>query len=207
MRRLHLIDKHRYPKTFPFDIVATGSLSFEEQQRRQRRYRAKQKQEQRNAMTVDNNDVKRSLPKKENIMDLDRNNKLSLKQPQPQLKQQQDISSPSSMDLDQLTNQMSRLMIPRSITFGRGAKRTLPHDSGIKKQQESKTMAVDNTPSPSSFEEQNAMDIDNNKKLSMPMDGERSANSTARLMVPRSVALGRGAKRTLSHNDKTEHQH
>ncbi|KAI7900698.1 uncharacterized protein BX663DRAFT_406295, partial [Cokeromyces recurvatus] len=24
MRRLHLIDKHRYPKYFPFDIVYTG---------------------------------------------------------------------------------------------------------------------------------------------------------------------------------------
>ena len=205
MRRLHLIDKHHYPKTFPFDIVATGSLSFEERQRRQRRYRAKQGQEESNAMTVDNNDTKRSLPKKENTTDLDYNNKLSLQQ--PQLKQQQDISSSSSMDLDQLTNQMSRLMIPRSITFGRGAKRTLPHDTGIKKQQESKAMVVDNIPSSSSFEEQNTMDIDNNKKSSIPTGGERSTNPTARLMIPRSVALGRGARRTLPHNDETKHQH
>ncbi|KAG2222716.1 hypothetical protein INT45_011204, partial [Circinella minor] len=202
MRRLHLIDKHHYPKTFPFDIVATGSLSFEERQRRQQRYIKKQRHKEGNTMAIDNDDTKKpSLLKKENTMDVDNNNNKLLSQ-QPHQKQEQDIpSSPSSMDLDQLTNQMSRLTIPRSVTFGRGAKRTLPHVTGIKKHQESKPMALDNIPSPSSLEKQNTMDIDNNKKSSLSMDADRSTNSTTRLMIPRSVA-----KRALSHNNKTKHQ-
>ena len=40
-RRLHLIDKHHYPKYFPFDLVYTGTLSFE--QRKQRNERNKQR--------------------------------------------------------------------------------------------------------------------------------------------------------------------
>ncbi|KAI9323887.1 hypothetical protein BX666DRAFT_1847856, partial [Dichotomocladium elegans] len=37
MRRLHLVDKHLYPRNFPFDIVWTGSLSFEQRQAREKK--------------------------------------------------------------------------------------------------------------------------------------------------------------------------
>lgn len=76
MRRLHLIDKHKYPKNFPFDLVMTGTLSFEE--RRARSMRNK-----------------------------------------PEKHAQQQAGPPLAMDMDDLTSQMSRLKIPKSISFGR----------------------------------------------------------------------------------------
>lgn len=43
MRRLHLIDKHHYPKYFPFDLVYTGSLTFNDLRKRQQKRKDKKK--------------------------------------------------------------------------------------------------------------------------------------------------------------------
>ncbi|ORY92109.1 hypothetical protein BCR43DRAFT_80687 [Syncephalastrum racemosum] len=40
MRRLHLIDKHKYPRTYPFALPLEGNVSFEDQ-RANRRHRAR----------------------------------------------------------------------------------------------------------------------------------------------------------------------
>lgn len=81
MRRLHLIDKHHYPKHFPFDLVYTGTLSFE--QRKQR----------------------------------DQENKQRLKKEQEHTK---------DVDMDELTNNMSKLKMPKSISFGRHSSPSIP---------------------------------------------------------------------------------
>ncbi|KAL7320052.1 hypothetical protein PS15m_003123 [Mucor circinelloides] len=39
MRRLHLVDKHCYPRYFPFDLVYTGTLTFEQRKLRDRKNR------------------------------------------------------------------------------------------------------------------------------------------------------------------------
>ncbi|KAI8343094.1 hypothetical protein BC941DRAFT_508545 [Chlamydoabsidia padenii] len=69
MRRLHLIDKHRYPKFFPFDLVVTGTRSIEQRPRR---------------------------PTKDH--------------------------SPTDMEIDALTMDMSRIKLPLTVSFGRGRK-------------------------------------------------------------------------------------
>lgn len=81
MRRLHLIDKHNYPKYFPFDLVYTGTLSFE-----QRRIR--------------------------NQKNKDRLNRI---------KDNEQVDRPSTIDIDmdELNSSMSRLNIPKSISFGK----------------------------------------------------------------------------------------
>ncbi|KAG0167027.1 hypothetical protein DFQ30_006482 [Apophysomyces sp. BC1015] len=66
LRRQHLIEQHQYPSYFPFNIVITGNLSFEERWRRD--------------------------------------------------KGQEDMVEDSVMD--EITSAMSRLTIPKSISFG-----------------------------------------------------------------------------------------
>ncbi|RCH81763.1 hypothetical protein CU098_007966 [Rhizopus stolonifer] len=39
MRRLHLVDKHHYPRYFPFDLVYTGTLTFAQRKIRDKRKR------------------------------------------------------------------------------------------------------------------------------------------------------------------------
>lgn len=88
----HLIEKHRYPSDYPFDIVATGTLSFEERQARMKRQRAKE-----------------SRKKKWNE---DNSNK--------QYQSKGTKNHDDDMDVDQLTKSMSALSIPETISFGRG---------------------------------------------------------------------------------------
>ncbi|KAI9488764.1 hypothetical protein BDB00DRAFT_29862 [Zychaea mexicana] len=189
MRQLHLVDKHQYPKYYPFDLVATGTLSFEERQRRHRprRHHSPQQQNQQNnpdAMAVDkkednsdnkndhnglhdygddnHNEKKQHKPhrrpyksssssssqkqqqhhhkpkKAENPMDVD-----SKQKSQPRLQwqkqvQKEDQGNTSSlmMDIDQLTNKMSRLQIPRSVAFGRGGRRAFSTGQRVKSKQQ-----------------------------------------------------------------------
>ncbi|KAL9537576.1 hypothetical protein MBANPS3_011649 [Mucor bainieri] len=80
MRRLHLVDKHHYPKYFPFDLVYTGTLTFE-----QRRVRDQKNRERLSRM----------------------------KEESTQTKQTADVDM-----MDSLTEGMSKLKIPTSISFG-----------------------------------------------------------------------------------------
>ncbi|KAL0139682.1 hypothetical protein V8B55DRAFT_1598883 [Mucor lusitanicus] len=82
MRRLHLVDKHHYPKYFPFDLVYTGTLTFE-----QRRVRDRKNKE-----------------------------RLSRRENESAQKQQPAVADVDMMD--SLTQSMSKLKIPTSISFG-----------------------------------------------------------------------------------------
>lgn len=99
MRRLHLIDKHHYPKHYPFDIAMTGTLSIEERRRARKKQQSALKAKQTTTSTV------------------------------------------SDMDVDDLVAGMSRLSIPKSISFGR-AKPSLQRNS---KQQRKTTTTTTTT--------------------------------------------------------------
>lgn len=53
MRRLHLIDKHHYPKNYPFDIAMTGTLSIEEHRARKKRAQSRSKPKPTNNTVTD----------------------------------------------------------------------------------------------------------------------------------------------------------
>ncbi|CAO3642504.1 unnamed protein product [Mucor hiemalis] len=89
MRRLHLIDKHNYPKYFPFDLVYTGTLSFE-----QRRVRSKKNKDRLDKIKEHEEDTK-------------------------------------DIDMDELSSSMSRLKIPKSISFGKRGVSLPQHRHGI----------------------------------------------------------------------------
>ncbi|KAI8137548.1 hypothetical protein BJV82DRAFT_634784 [Fennellomyces sp. T-0311] len=87
MRRLHLIDKHHFPQYYDFNIIASGTLSFEERQRHA------------------------ECKKSSDRMDIVKTKRT---------RQSNDIeTTKDTMDMDELTQQMTRLRIPRSISFGR----------------------------------------------------------------------------------------
>lgn len=79
MRRLHLVDKHHYPKYFPFDLVYTGTLTFE-----QKKIRDKKNKE-----------------------------RISRKNEEKTQDQAHDVDM-----MDTLTDSMSKLKIPKTISFG-----------------------------------------------------------------------------------------
>lgn len=79
MRRLHLLDKHHYPKYFPFDLVYTGTLTFEQKKIRDKK-----------------NKERISRKNKEKIHD--------------------QVNDTDMMDT--LTDSMSKLKIPKTISFG-----------------------------------------------------------------------------------------
>lgn len=89
MRRLHLIDKHHYPKYFLFDLVYTGTLSFE-----QRRIRDQKNKARLNKINNTHN------------------------------------SSNKDVDMDELTNRVSKLSIPTSVSFGKKS-RSIPQHRHI----------------------------------------------------------------------------
>jgi adenosyl cobinamide kinase/adenosyl cobinamide phosphate guanylyltransferase len=111
MRRLHLVDKHQYPKYFPFDLVATGTLSFEQKKKRDQKNRERiKKHNEKHGQTPN-----QKQPQKKK------------KQKQEQKKKQQD---PEDVDMiDELTSSMSKLKIPKSISFGYRKAPTLPQSS------------------------------------------------------------------------------
>lgn len=95
----HLIEKHRYPSDYPFDIVATGTLSFEERQAHMKRQRAKElrKHKGKAASSSSHKDNPKQRYQSKGLKNHD-----------------------DDMDVDQLTNSMSALSIPETISFGRG---------------------------------------------------------------------------------------
>lgn len=98
----HLIEKHRYPSDYPFDIVATGTLSFEERQAHMKRQRTKELRKQRWKASLSSS----SSSHEDN----------STKQYQSNGRRNHD----DDMDVDQLANSMAALSIPETISFGRG---------------------------------------------------------------------------------------
>lgn len=98
MRRLHLIDKHHYPKDFPFDLPKTGTLSVKE---RRRRESIKRKQKEKQAKSQINND-----------MPIEKTTK-----------QQSSSKAESTQGVDtameELSANMAKLKLPQSISFGR----------------------------------------------------------------------------------------
>ena len=99
----HLTQKHRYPSDFPFDIVATGTLSFEERQARITRQRAKKLRYQQ-TNTISSSTTASSSHEAN-----------SSQRYQPSKRESHD-----DMDVDQLAHSMAALSIPKTISFGRG---------------------------------------------------------------------------------------
>lgn len=64
-RRLHLIDKHHYPKYFPFDLVYTGTLSFEQRKRKD------QKNKERLRRQHDSTQIEYNPVNEQNDVDMD----------------------------------------------------------------------------------------------------------------------------------------
>lgn len=99
-RRLHLVDKHHYPKYFPFDLVYTGTLSFE-----QRKLKDQKNKERLRRLSTDD---KKNKDTKVNDVNVDEENKTK------------------DVDMDELVTNMSKLKIPKSISFGHKAAPTIP---------------------------------------------------------------------------------
>ncbi|KAI8090544.1 hypothetical protein BDF21DRAFT_333223, partial [Thamnidium elegans] len=90
-RRLHLVDKHNYPRHFPFDLVYTGTLSFEERKIRDQKNKAR---------------IQRHNMEKGDV-DMSKNEESAVKD-----------NGKGDVDMDELVTNMSRLKIPKSISFG-----------------------------------------------------------------------------------------
>lgn len=98
-RRLHLVDKHKYPRYFPFDLVYTGTLSFEERKIRDQKNKAR---------------IQRHNTEKRNV-DMSKNEESVVKD-----------NGKGDVDMDELVTNMSRLKIPKNISFGH-VKSSVPH--------------------------------------------------------------------------------
>ncbi|KAG2205359.1 hypothetical protein INT47_007144 [Mucor saturninus] len=98
-RRLHLIDKHNYPRYFPFDLVYTGTLSFE-----QRKVRDQKNKER----------LKRLSMHGHKDTDMDEEHRST------------EEESKKDVDMDELVTGMSKLRIPKSISFGHKAGLGIP---------------------------------------------------------------------------------
>lgn len=109
-RRLHLVDKHKYPKYFPFDLVYTGTLSFE-----QRKIRDQTNKERLRRLSMDGHKDKH----KEKDVDMDGENKAKDVDMDRENKSQ-------DVDMDELVANMSKLKIPKSISFGHRTKPNIP---------------------------------------------------------------------------------
>ncbi|CAO3597431.1 unnamed protein product [Absidia cylindrospora] len=103
MRRLHLIDKHHYPKNFPFDLVVTGTISIEERQH-QRRYHGRPPR-----------------PHADSHQPMDKDEKIE-EHHHHHVTETETATTTWDMDMDLLTTGVSRIKIPSSISFGRGKK-------------------------------------------------------------------------------------
>ncbi|CAO3633399.1 unnamed protein product [Cunninghamella blakesleeana] len=137
MRRLHLIDKHHYPKNFDFKLPFTGTISYEE---RQKQYHQKKKlnhyhemkkqkgmeiemKEPTTATTTNNN----KQPIEDDHDDgININNDRHHDYHAIENENDEPVKSNESIDMemDALIEGMSRIKIPSTISFGRGKKAT-----------------------------------------------------------------------------------
>ncbi|KAI8390336.1 hypothetical protein BD560DRAFT_380679 [Blakeslea trispora] len=63
MRRLHLIDKHHYPRYFPFDLVYTGTLTFKQRKAREQKRHEKRRSKEMEVDQLAESMFRLSLPK------------------------------------------------------------------------------------------------------------------------------------------------
>lgn len=94
-----MVDKHKYPRYFPFDLVYTGTLSFEERKIRDQKNKAR---------------IQRHNTEKRNV-DMSKNEESVVKN-----------NEKGDVDMDELVTNMSRLKIPKNISFGH-VKSSVPH--------------------------------------------------------------------------------
>jgi len=107
-RRLHLIDYHKYPKTFNFGILVNGMIPFSIRNAERIR-KHKNKNSRRNSTSSQSSTptTKQGSTSSLNVESSKSNN-----------------TDPGSMDIDSLVGSMSNLRLPRmpkTITFGRGS--------------------------------------------------------------------------------------
>lgn len=108
-RRLHLIDKHHYPRYFPFDLVYTGTLTFE-----QRKIRDEKNKARIHRYNMEKGDV-----------DMIEEGKDSEEAHKDKGKRKTDTDK-GDTDMDELVTGMSKLKIPKTISFGH-ISASLPH--------------------------------------------------------------------------------
>lgn len=109
MRRLHLIDKHKYPKHFPFDLVFTGTLTFEQLKKRDKKNKRRLKQREAIEMDVDKKPKRKNSSKQDPMDALAQEFNQKLKIPQtisfgrptkPTLRNRQRKKKDSAMDIE-----------------------------------------------------------------------------------------------------------
>ncbi|CAO3629310.1 unnamed protein product [Cunninghamella echinulata] len=137
MRRLHLIDKHQYPKYFDYKIVLTGTISFEERQKKY--YQKKKAYHQRKiksttattaATIMDIDDNKESTSEEESDHQRDNNDSKTKVNKKKEGEEKENgnayMNEKNNMDMemDSLVEGISRMKIPSTISFGRGKKAT-----------------------------------------------------------------------------------
>ncbi|KAI9255535.1 hypothetical protein BY458DRAFT_310076 [Sporodiniella umbellata] len=147
MRRLHLIHKHKYPTHFPFDLVFTGTLSFQQLKKRDQNNKRRLKK-----LKGDIDMDRLHISKKNNVKDIEmdlshhseesitkevgmnRNrykegNIVNMDQPRDP-----EESKTQEVEMSELTDAFERkLKIPKSISFGKHVNRSLLLSSKEKK--------------------------------------------------------------------------
>ncbi|ORZ25682.1 hypothetical protein BCR42DRAFT_485809 [Absidia repens] len=127
MRRLHLIDKHHYPKNFPFDLVVTGTISIEERQQQRRPHGRPSRSHA-------------GYHRHHQPMDQDEN----IDENHHHHHQSTETATATTWDMDMelLTTGVSRIRIPSNISFGRGRKPVWNRSLQRKQQQQSSTSSA-----------------------------------------------------------------
>lgn len=114
MRRLHLIDKHHYSRLYPFDLPFTGNLSFQERQKKVAVAKKVLEAKKAGASKKDISSVATNNPE---IMDFE--------------KQANDADN-LDKDMEDIIHGISKLKVPKSISFGRAPRGLYNHAASHK---------------------------------------------------------------------------
>lgn len=111
MRRLHLIDKHKYPAYFPFDLVYTGTLDFKQLKKRDRKNKKRIKESKEDVdMGALANDT----------------NSFTFKENKAKTKRKTKENKITDVEMGELTEAFDKkLKIPKAIQFGKQSSRSL----------------------------------------------------------------------------------
>ncbi|KAG2178778.1 hypothetical protein INT43_001624, partial [Umbelopsis isabellina] len=114
MRRLHLIDKHHYSRLYPFDLPFTGNLSFKERQKR---------------VTV----AKQVLEAKKAGASMKDISSLAIDKPEKMdFEKQANDADNLDKDMEDIIHGISKLKVPKSISFGRAPRGLYNHAASHK---------------------------------------------------------------------------
>lgn len=105
MRRLHLIDKHRYSRLYPFDLPLTGNMSFKERQRKLNHNKKMLETKKAGGPQQDSRMGGRNAERME-------------------VEKAASAGTSESLDtaMEEITQGIAKLRVPKSISFGRASR-------------------------------------------------------------------------------------